>query len=457
MDCTLKYPYLSPRKLLIALLLLLQAIMLTGSSQSAGNCYKVATSSICSDLVDYYAYVPPTESLASLELKALHELSYPYLQILTPSCQANVKKLVCSSIYLRCISQMTTPANAVNNRSVDPSLYPSTNYAVAFQRPCQSLCNEVFSSVCWNAFTYQIFPFLVSTCSDVYDYSYGNQSSALAPMRYDASNNTAKCFTISKTISIADSMEVYPTSGVCYGVFDPPRNIYIPSGTVYGLPPMRSSSSIMSLLEASASAQIDALPQHLSSTCYESMVQYICQSSFKRAQSMDLFSVLINNPSNTPTQQSMVNSFLLELKNASAKTYMPMYPASKGCKNAVDSCGVLLTNTLGLAAEDLKPQLCQKQIPSIAMPSMLVQAFADDKKSSGPGASSITVQVASFPASASYAVLASFNTSIDISGHTDSQSSFQTTCPYPYVVPDDPDGDNVRYAEGTGCAVACHR
>ena len=115
----------------------LSAIIVTASSTDI--CYtfsteeRYAVTSTCGAAVDYSFYLKSGTILLSLENDARVLLKEPNFLISSSACLVNYKKLVCSSVYMKC-----QPGLIMNNNSTyNKNIY--SNHPVPFTRPCKQV------------------------------------------------------------------------------------------------------------------------------------------------------------------------------------------------------------------------------------------------------------------------------------------------------------------------------
>ena len=115
----------------------LSSIILTASSTDI--CYSFSTderyavTSTCGAAVDYNFYLKSGTTLLSLENDARGLLKEPNFAISSSACLVNYKKLVCSSVYMKCQPGIIMNDNSTFNKNVYP------NHPVPFTRPCKQV------------------------------------------------------------------------------------------------------------------------------------------------------------------------------------------------------------------------------------------------------------------------------------------------------------------------------
>lgn len=222
--------------------------------------------------------------VAYLNSQAMAQISES-VTVLPNLCQQNLKKVVCASVYLKCLPNV----NLSNVATWDFSLYPSVPIPVPFQRPCLDMCMEVATS-CLGI------PELSGSglnCSGVFDYTYGAFGAPVTPLpkMFDYSNNNATtCNRIYKPVSIQTGKEPYISNGVCagytYELFVPPSNSpglpFAPLG-----PPYLVQSSIETLLQDP--------PLWVTAECSVAFRKYFCGTYYNGVTTTNLGIILTEN------------------------------------------------------------------------------------------------------------------------------------------------------------------
>jgi hypothetical protein len=97
----------------------------------------------CASVIDYVFYIPSGQTQVSLNNETIKKLNNSVITILPPTCQSAIRKVVCSSIYLKCFAGVD-----LNNKSSwNSNIYADigVNLALPFYRPCKRLCTQMNS------------------------------------------------------------------------------------------------------------------------------------------------------------------------------------------------------------------------------------------------------------------------------------------------------------------------
>jgi len=153
------------------------------------------------------------------------------------------------NIYLDILSELTTL------NSLYPTVVKSPYIPLPFQRPCQSVCDDV-NAACLGILDLIGLP---QDCSSRMDYSRGSLAELYAafptlpqPYQYDSSNDISKCNAMEADVQVASAKEAYlkanDPSGACYGIttelFVPPAN-----SLSSAFAPMQGPYVVQSILE----------------------------------------------------------------------------------------------------------------------------------------------------------------------------------------------------------------
>lgn len=387
-----------------------------------------ALASTCYNAVDYSFYVPAGVSLAFLETTARDILGNEMLSVLPNSCLVSLKKLVCSRIYLKCPSNIDLTDLSTYNYNI----YSDLGIAVPmpFQRPCQSLCVNV-NDQCLGLLGLMGFS---QDCNAKYDYSFGQIPSL--PYQYDSTNNTNKCNGMTASFQIGKPQEPYiggPT-GACGGIVD---QLYVPPSSAISsvLAPLQSPYVIQTILETALADNFKVLPPWLSKDCNFAMKKYLCRSVMIRSGSetyLDAFTNAGVAPYLGALSSVGINTASLLVESV----YMPSYPSRDICETYESYCAGFIT----LANIPALVPNCSK---TTTLNGITMENYPRNKQT-----------ILSFPVTVgSLSLSIPFQTSPDDVSYA--TTSYETSCPNGFVVPDDPTDSRVSWIPGTGCAPAC--
>jgi hypothetical protein len=386
-----------------------------------------ALASTCYNAVDYLFYIPSGSSLSSLEASVRMMLSKPGLSLLPNTCQLAIKKLLCANTYLRCPPNISLANISTYNYDIYSDL--NLSYARPFQRPCASLCQTIESSCLGLG---KLFG-MTWDCNARYDYSSGVVTEL--PYRYDHINDAAICNAMtSKVFAIGSNAENYiaGTSGTCYGIVD---QIYIPSSSQ--LAPLQPPYAIQSLIDSSLQLQVDALPKFMSSACNFALKKLLCRSSMPSPETISVYDAILASGS---TQYIHIFASIgigdRILRNWNIT--IPAYPAYSECINYQTTCASFLKFIPSLGS------LINCNSTITTPQSRVIQRFPSTRQ---------TILLLDLPLSTSTIVHIPFQSSPDML--TTAMSTFQTSCPDGFVIPDVPEDKDIRWIDGTGCAVPC--
>lgn len=99
-----------------------------------------AITSTCGSAVDYPFYLQDGSTLSNLETAARLLLADSEFIFLASDCLVNYKKLVCSSLYLKCHPGV----DFLNTSTFNNDIYKTVSYPVPFTRPCKQVFKDTF-------------------------------------------------------------------------------------------------------------------------------------------------------------------------------------------------------------------------------------------------------------------------------------------------------------------------
>lgn len=381
----------------------------------------------CVGVVTYPFYLGQSQTLAGLQAQANNLLNSSLL-IQYPDFASQYIRHVCVHVYLKCSPNV----NLQNVTTYNKAIY--INYPVPFQKPCQSMCQQMMQSA--PAFIKMLWGFTPTFCAKTFDYSAGDVGSPF-PLFYDNSVNSSNCFVPTLT-SVGGPVETY-AGQVCKGVVNtfvvPPANKLDASLSVTQLP-----GATQHLLESALKTKLKSLPSFVKADCLLSLKQYICSPLFITPQVVTLQQGLVYSNMQTTLGAFLENSAPGVTTSTTLK--LPSYPHHSLCTNYSTVCQDFVKLATALA-----PQ-CDSVVPGNAF---TIRQFPTQKqvvvampivKTTNAG----TIQgTLSFPTDA--------NTNIYYNAAA--YGTYEPDCPAGFVVPEHPDDPNVQWASGTGCANAC--
>ena len=414
------------------------------STSAPGSCQRLLLSSAqdeltsyCAGAVDYSFFVPSNTTLSHLNEVAINQTS-TLMSMLPNSCQMDIKRLICASVYLRCPDNISISNISTWNYAV----YPSVPFPLPFQRPCLSVCTTTVNSCIG-------LPNLLGlgselNCSSLTDYSWGQLPPPVSYANtYDGGNDPAICNAMATGVfEVALSSEVYlganDPGAACYGItselYIPPANSIDPS-----LAPMLPPYVVQTIIDSNLAASFEALPKFLSEECHSSLRTYFCSSYMLKPTTLSLGEVVATNlaAAGIPaqSQSSVLNSLgipspiLAAILNYSFTLYS--YPLDTVCVDYESKCGAFI-------------QIANQS-------SLLPNCHGHDKYGAAmfPGGVE-TIQTFDVSGLGPIRV----NTTANPANSTN-DSGYQTTCPTGYVVPEEPSDPRINWIPGTGCAVSC--
>jgi hypothetical protein len=287
--------------------------------------------STCGNVVDYKYYLPVGVTEQTLNSQAAAKLQSTKLMVLPATCQMDLKKLVCASIYLKCAPNW----DATKPSTFNYQIYTDFNMyfvPLPFQRPCVRLCTAVTVSYspCWGLLS--LFG-LQPNCTATVDYSSGAIS--YKPHQYDFTNDEAQCNGMDTEAYAASSKEQYlsPVTGACAGIttelWVPP-----PSKVSSSFAPIQAPYQMQIVIDTQLKTKFLAAKTFVSSSCLFAMRKLTCATSYMKPMLNHL-----GYPFVTTAQQNLLKSKGI---NATAMVkspvYFPSYPSSSLCTAFQTAC-----------------------------------------------------------------------------------------------------------------------
>eukprot|EP01040_Poterioochromonas_malhamensis_P003186 gene3186-3397_t len=380
----------------------------------------------CAGVVDYQYFSFATLTPQFLEAEAKSLLSSQLLLQLGQTELNNLVRLTCSNLYLKCYEGVVPSDPTTYNYDIYQSAL-SVHFGVPFYRPCVSVCTPFTTQTQVNILL--TVAGSLPSCTGKFDYSYTSNSS-LKISTYDTNVTDAtlgKCFVPSTRNFSAATQPYVNNGGPCDGFvgstyFTPYGNIFNSSYAV-----IQSDGMPRYLLDAAVESNIPTFPPFVTDECRKAFKQYVCYSAYFNPVQVTLYEVIIENgisPQSLPQSLSTLVSYSLTL---------PQYPAYDVCTNFVQQCAAILSGVnINCTAKSATSSVGARAFPE---KTQVVAAVA--LSSLG-----VTLTVSTSPNNGTY------NATADT-------TSYATSCPTGFVVPDDPNNDEVQWVTGTACALAC--
>jgi hypothetical protein len=313
-----------------------QSVGTAGVAFTAGKCVNLPTLpqyryfNPCAGVVDYSFYLAPGETLDTLMAKAQTALNNVALSQLPSTCLSNVVAYQCSTIYLKCKSDVVVTDTTTYNYGVYNQPDISTTYGLPFQRPCSSVCTDM-ATTCASS----IYPIIFGTvdCNNRYDYSGGNVVGTALPYQFDISNNHAQCFTpqIKPVASITEDY-ITGSDAPCSGLVDtflvPPGNKLLSSFSVLQAP--YAEQQLINSKINTALQQAALFPP----ACYNAVKQYACYSNLITPTSVSVNTALANN--GLSAYATIIASLYTGILSKSLS--IPQFPPQSVCTNFQTAC-----------------------------------------------------------------------------------------------------------------------
>lgn len=409
----------------------LQATPPTGSCENLPNTAEYRLINPCAGTVNYPFFLPAGRSLKQLEINARSALNSTVLLAVGDSCGQSIISMVCAGIYLRCHAGV----DFTNTSTYNTHIYSinSPGFATPVDRPCLSVCNLARSRC--SSTLYSLSPGL-PTCTNRFDFSFGDPPNATFPSLYESSSDPQLCFTPSLT-PVARQLEPYKhrnDGSFCSGFAD---NTFISSGTAMNAsytatqPPFTFQDSVHEMLEDGVSA----LPVFIDADCMQVLRKVLCSTSLMKPVPVSLLSAL--QYSNLPTAIMQLNASATTRPLLASVVYVPSFPHISLCESYYTTCARFIASVNTTRAAILAPN-CTGMVrnrPGVRQFPEAAQTLASVTTGLG------VIKFASNPTTDVY-----FNAS---------EYHYETQCPKGFVVPEDPTHEDTMYIGGTGCSTSC--
>lgn len=398
----------------------------------------------CVYVVDYAFYLPATKTAEELRVIASAKLNNSLLLELPTSCTASLVRYACSLIYYKCLPQFV----AVGARS--KAIYKNDTTILAsvylpIERPCVSVCTDVqtYCSVSPVYRATQTYP----NCFAKYNFA-GLSAAAQQPYQFDLQNNVSACY-VPNLITNSYITETYVRNGTyspCAGLVDtfinPPGTRIDSDYTTLQLPYTYQNTVNSALMQVS-----DNLPLWISADCRLAAMQYFCYRFFFEPEAITFGQALTQSFGSltyTTTQQGLIRAGATSLYPGilTSTLYFPSYANRSFCSDYADTCASFLAVANNAAL-----------IPNCSLESGGFEIFPDGINQT---AYSLSVSI-TLPSTAVLTVPVTFTTQPNYLGYYNATeyTTYEPSCPKYYVIPENPDGSQVRSVSGSVCAVGC--
>lgn len=388
----------------------------------------VGLGSFCSGAVDYSYYLPDGMETSDLNAYALKALTGGnQLSIMPTQCQASIKKLICSSVYLKCQPGI----DLTNVLTYNFKIYPGI--PMPFQRPCMSVCSQV-DDKCYGFLN---FFGMSPNCTSTYDYSSGKLPSGKTS-KYDSTNNPQYCNKMPSNFSVAATSEPYIYAnggGVCSGIVE---KLYVPPGNAVStsLAPMQPPFVVQTAIEKKVASSINSLPLWVTKECRFAIRKYACGSYMLAPQPQIIRNILLANGLSQQQLAGLQYFNILTPKQMSYEFYMPSYPDQSVCLDYLSACKEFAV-LAGLPACDSITSTGAQMFPTTNQTLMSVPMTVPVPMQ---GPMTLKVNIATRPNA--------MHGAVDTSG-------YEPKCPGTFVIPDDPSDEYTKWVPGSACAIAC--
>lgn len=374
----------------------------------------------CASVVDYNFFVPQGHTILTLNNLLRAKIDIESHHQIPSACKTQILRNQCSTVFLKCHDGVDL--NDVSTYNTDSQLG-----VIPFTRPCLTNCQATAGACSTDPYTLVIGSPTVTTCTGTSNFN-GMFGTPL-PLYTTGLCHTPK---VVDTNFIGTAIEDY-AGNICKPfvstqVFLPPvsslTTFFPGENPSYYLPKNFVQLAIESKIASS-------LPVYLDGTCRELLLRKLCNSIFFKSESKTLGTVLADN------ELSGMAGALPPI--ALAVTFkIPNYPERSFCTEFNSQCPVILSRT----------------------DNILIKRSCDAQLDNGSGyffpleGQSNVVTVTSLPSNPGVTL------SIKSQANSDrwtNQTAFSYTidCPFPFVVPDDPNDPENQIVNGSGCAIPC--
>ncbi|RYH20402.1 hypothetical protein EON65_23555 [archaeon] len=403
---------------------------LTGACDTLPNTDEERFRNPCAKVVTYPFYIPIGSSKVAMELRARNSLNNSVLQAAGQTCASRMVRLTCGNIYRRCTNNVDFEDYATYNYQIYTDDVSISTVGLPFDRPCVSVCTEA-RLACGG--TLYSFAAVLPNCTERLDYSRGSAPGGAALVRrYDPTNT--QCY-VPAIVTINAQVENFipknNMSSFCSG--------YASSMLIGAGPAVNDSYTVLQEPNTIQNAIVQRLqglrnnlPPFLSSDCMAAAKKYFCYQTLLTPQRVTIRRALeYSNLPNVIAQLTSANSPLL-----TSFIYMPMLPPQNICLDYEDKCASFIESANSTNITPNCTGFVRNRPGVTAFPTMN-QTFTTVTTTTG--------LLLKFP---SYV-------NNDLYYNTSEMAEYTPTCPRGYVMPDDPDHEDVRWIGFSVCAVAC--
>ena len=430
--------------LVIVFVLCIAQVYSVGVPLTQGHCAVLDASerlyNPCVGVVNYPFWVRPGGSLSAMAAKASTALSSLTMTQLSSTCVSQLVSYTCSQIYWKCNPGVA--ADPTNSTLYNYQVYSNPSLGLPFQRPCVSVCANVFQPPpAVKACSGTLFPMIgtLPNCSARIDYSLGNHGGAL-PYVFDRTPNSPYCF-VPQNLPVAGAVEQYrpdpdlknaPCSGLVDKFVIPPANRLNASFTL-----LQPPGVVQRMLNLRLGESFSKFPAFIQPECYYALQKFLCYSTFLKPFKNSLKQALsysqITLPSNPMMLQQVAPFLPMNLT-------VPSYPEVGVCEDFNLQCRKLLP-MLMQSSSALNPD-CNRTVNGAHIFPIARQTV-----------STIVVNTAVLKGTVKF--YSDPNTNLYYNETQVNNAGYEASCPTGYVIPEHPDNEDVRWIGGTACAMGC--
>ena len=371
---------------------------------------------------------------------------------LSSDCQARYLAFVCASVYLKCEDSVT---DLGLTSTYTNSVYSSGAYNLPFQKPCLSTCTNMVqtcgamgAAIIGYQATVSPGQSVPSICLRTTDYSNGDGGGQTTVV-YSGLDNAAKCFT-PIIIPTSGNKEYYldKENGPCKGLVN---QFYVLPATSLNpdYSPFQLPYTVQNILNNRISLVLGKLPTWLKDDCALSLRKYLCYAAFPSLESTTLQNIVVysNQQQTGAVPQTVINALTAGglMTNTLSVPQFPHYSYCTGfnttCQDLVlkstaimPKCNATTTsNGVVVNRFPAAKQTVMKFNINIYNPQYTLLGYTNPQ--------SATIYVPSTPNSNGY--------------YDASVYSYEPDCPPGFVIPQNPDDEEVRWVSFSACATSC--
>jgi len=373
---------------------------------------------------------------------------------LSSDCQARYLAYVCSTVYLKCEDSVTDLGLTATYTN---SVYSSGIYNLPFQKPCQSTCTNMVStcgSMGAAIIGYQKDPsYLLGQsvppiCLRTTDYSNGDGGGQTTVVYNGA--DYAKCFT-PRIIPTSGNKEYYldKENGPCKGLVN---QFYVLPATSLNpdYSPFQLPYTVQNILNNRINTVLGKLPTWLKDDCALSLRKYLCYAAFPSVETTTLQSIVTYSNQQQANAVSATVIGVLNQANMLQNTLgVPQFPHYTYCTGFNTTCHDLVLKAPAIMpncnATSTSNGVTINRFPAAKQTVMKFNINLYDYRFPSRGWSNpltATIYVPSSPNSNGY--------------YDASVYSYEPDCPPGFVIPQNPDNEEVKWVSFSACATSCN-